>query len=261
MLAMLLVVFLNMRVLFCNQNGDLNTEFNVYDALVGIKNQLLSSAQITTTLSTHIEADGKTKIIKGNVYEREFDRVMGAFKSSAAWNETNIQYLINLLDMDMGLVKMLIDGKQNSEMVANIQQRDEMVHRAAPTIARVYNCIMDVATYDAKLEPQVGKNKKGETVTYSGYLTSREKKRYLHNIEKSLRSTARNLAMEQERMSLVSVVKHSSLVKRAMNQTAQQAKKTLSTAVDAQDIVVKSGKKMKKQTKSLKVTKGQLNIK
>jgi hypothetical protein len=247
LLAMLFVTFLNLRVLFCEQEVNLNTEFNVYDAFVGIKNQLFSSEPTTTALETNIEATAETKMLKGNVYEQELDRVMASFKNSKSWNETSIQQLINLLDMDMKLVKMLMQGKQNQEMTATIKQRDEMLRQTVPTIAQVYNRIMDVATYDAKLEPQTYKNKKGETIARSGYLTSREKKRYLRNIEKSLRSMARNLAVEQDQISMVNAMKHSNVFKKVMSPTVQNTKKAINTAIDAQDVSVKSSKKMNKR--------------
>lgn len=246
-LAMLFVIFLNVRALFGEHpHDDINTEIDVYGTWAAIKDYLYTVAVTDTTTGTiaRVElpqetrfhdvmptdtlckeaqtiasnediadkADNVTSAVvatnddeiehkcmrygASRFYQQQFDRVMDDFRRSGAWNEMGIQQIINLLKHEMTIVDLLLSAC-GYELETAVNKRNQTVAESSPTTVHVYDATMDLATYHPKLEQKSYKNKQDEIIMFSGSLNRREKRLYLHNINKILRAVVHDLSAAQ----------------------------------------------------------------
>lgn len=125
-------------------------------------------------------------IAESTVQEEELFRdIFARFKESKDYGEIALQNVVDLLDHELKLVRLLSSGRTGAAIDSALDIRNERMQYSSPSIVFVYNKIMDLVTYDylhSRVMLQQVKNNK----RLSSALSHSAKKAFLLRMEEKL---------------------------------------------------------------------------
>lgn len=72
-------------------------------------------------------------------------------KWRADFGETGLQQILNLLNIELLIIKCLIKDDNKSMLQEAVEERNQVMRVSSPSVIRVYDMILDVATQDANV--------------------------------------------------------------------------------------------------------------
>jgi len=83
--------------------------------------------------------------------QRGLDRALNKFRLNRDFGEISAGQLLTLLGVEISLIDLLLAAKTGQVIEELVVRRDELLGQSIPSIVFLYNRILDLATYDAKL--------------------------------------------------------------------------------------------------------------
>jgi len=126
------------------------------------------------------EQDGGCCMVHDDMVAPTLDRIVLDFTHLPSCNELTLQQLVELLNNEAQLVAgliypMMVDAR------SYIQQRNDLLCKAVPSVQGLYNKIVDVAAHSDGLNAQYNEHvQQGNSIKLS--LSSRDKKLFLHRL-------------------------------------------------------------------------------
>jgi hypothetical protein len=124
-------------------------------------------------------ASNSTKICRNSI---DIDHIVNEFKQNNIYDEIKIQYVLNLLENELELIHGLVKGKPGNIIEEILEERDFLLRQSPPTIAQIYDYIMDSATETAWIIYHENEKKNVENNHDNPYIHDRDKRKFLRNV-------------------------------------------------------------------------------
>ena len=79
------------------------------------------------------------------------EKTIVQLKWRADFGETGLQQILNLLNIELLIIKCLIKDDNKSMLQEAVEERNQVMRVSSPSVIRVYDMILDVATQDANV--------------------------------------------------------------------------------------------------------------
>lgn len=79
------------------------------------------------------------------------DRALNKFRSNRDFGEISAGQLLKLLGIEISLVDLLLAAKTGQVIEELVVRRNDLLEQTIPSVVFLYDRILDLATYDAKL--------------------------------------------------------------------------------------------------------------
>lgn len=146
------------------------------------KKALFSNAKVAKpALAMQIEAMNASHV----AMKSELSATFETLSNSADYGEQMLQHIMNLVDAELVIVNHLMYGRTGAMLEDAMLARNHMLAQSMPSVAYMYDKILDLATADADVNPKLyesGRN--GKSLAYA--LNWSDKKDFLRGVRSKL---------------------------------------------------------------------------
>ena len=103
--------------------------------------------------SMEVRKDAPMRAANSLVIEAQalLEKNLVQLKWRADFGETGLQQILNLLNIELLIIKCLIKDDNKSMLQEAVEERNQVMRVSSPSVIRVYDMILDVATQDANV--------------------------------------------------------------------------------------------------------------
>lgn len=120
-----------------------------------------------------------------NVSDQDFNTALNSFKRNRDFGQLAVQHVIDLLDVELNLVRHLVAGHTGASVQAALDDRNSLLLRTIPLAVTLYDTILTVATNDNKHNATLN-NRINNGKRLPKALTIYDQKMFLSSIENKI---------------------------------------------------------------------------
>ena len=118
----------------------------------------------------------------------QFNQTLARFKKGTGYSEFALQQVIDLLSYEIRLVQLLFNGYTGALVEETLDRRITALKYSTPSVAFMYNTILDLATYDYQINNNLlDKVRKHTNKKLASLFDQRDKKIFLSAMENKLK--------------------------------------------------------------------------
>ena len=147
-----------------------------------------TAMQSTNTLDAtamHIDVGG-TVITRHQGLKDEVAKALDTFKTTRDFGEVSIQGVMHLLEAEVCIVDLLLEGHTGYAVERAVLKRNKKLSHSIPSVAYMYDKIVDVATYNDLLNRKIYKHTQRDQKAFKSALNIHDKKIFLREMKDKL---------------------------------------------------------------------------
>lgn len=113
--------------------------------------QSQEAQHIIKTQQAPVEVSHDALLNENQENQQSLSQALQQFKANHDFGELLVQKVINLLDSELSLVNLLICGRHGQAVEEAITCRNQQLERTTPSVAYLYDKIMDIVTFNDEL--------------------------------------------------------------------------------------------------------------
>ena len=144
-----------------------------------------SSTNTLDAIAMHVDVSGVMEY-NYQAMKDELVKALDTFRTTRDFGEVSIQGVMNLLQAELCIVDLLLDGHTGYAVEKAVNKRNKKLSRSIPSVAFMYDKIVDIACYNELLNPKIYQQTQKKHKAFKSALNIHDKKFFLREMKDKL---------------------------------------------------------------------------